>query len=300
MKVLAEEAIWGFCWAPYTTSWLSSCLEDVTPPICSQAIFFLRFTSILGGRLKSVPRNMWPDAYTIQLCFFPAHILVCVCLVSFLNSFNCALFICSYFFLISIRIAPSFLLWLFTCRKAHIRKCFSPKSPSYDVSHVSICEIQPYFNKLHYVLAVVQLVSHVWLCELQELQHARLPCPSPSSRLCSNSGPLSWWCHPTVLSSVDPFSSCLQSFPALGSFPMIRLFAAEYWPKYWSFSFSINPSNEYSGLISFRIDSFDFLAVRGSLKSLFQHYSSKASVLWCSAFFMFQHSHPYMTTRKKS
>ena len=130
------------------------------------------------------------------------------------------------------------------------------------------------------------------------LQHARPLCPLPSPRACSNSCPLSRWCHPTISSSVTLFSSCLQSFPALGSFPMIRLFAAEYWPKYWSFSFSINPSNEYSGLISFRIDSFDFLAVRGSLKSLFQHYSSKASVLWCSAFFMFQHSHPYMTTGK--
>ena len=70
------------------------------------------------------------------------------------------------------------------------------------------------------------------------------------------------------------------------------------WPKYWSFSFSVSPSNEYSALISFRIDWFDLLAVQGTLKSLLQHYSSKASILWHSAFFMVQLSHPYMTTRQ--
>ena len=70
------------------------------------------------------------------------------------------------------------------------------------------------------------------------------------------------------------------------------------WPKYWSFSFSISPSNEHSGLISFRLDWFDLLAIQGTLKSLFQHHSSKASILWCSAFFMVQLSHPYMTTGK--
>ena len=70
------------------------------------------------------------------------------------------------------------------------------------------------------------------------------------------------------------------------------------WPKYWSLSFSISPSNEYSGLISFTIDWFDFLAVQGTLKSFLQHHSSKASILWCSVFFMIQLSHPYMTTGK--
>src|SRR5574340_396254 len=86
-------------------------------------------------------------------------------------------------------------------------------------------------------------------------------------------------------------------------FPSIRIFSSESvlhirWPKYWSFSFSIGPSNEYSGLISFRIDWFDILAVQGTLKSLFQHQSSKASIFWCSVFFMVQLSHPYMTTGK--
>ena len=86
-------------------------------------------------------------------------------------------------------------------------------------------------------------------------------------------------------------------------FPSIRVFSNESvlrirWPKYWSFSFSISPSNEYSGLISFRMDWLNLLAVQGTLKSLLQHYGSKASVLWCSAFFIVQLSHPYMTTGK--
>ena len=82
---------------------------------------------------------------------------------------------------------------------------------------------------------------------LHGLQHARLPCPSPSLGACSNSCPLINWFHPTISSSASPFSSCLRSFPASGSFPMSALHVR--WPKYWSFSFSISPSNEYSGLI---------------------------------------------------
>ena len=131
----------------------------------------------------------------------------------------------------------------------------------------------------------------------RELQHTRLSCPSPTPGACSNSCPLSQWCHPTISSAVVPFSSHLQSFPASGSFPMSKFFCTR-WPKYWSFSFSMNPSNEYSGLISFRMDWLDLLAVQGTLKSLLQHHSSKASILQCSAFFIVQLSHPYMTTGK--
>ena len=130
-----------------------------------------------------------------------------------------------------------------------------------------------------------------------ELKHARLPCPSLSPRVCSNSCPLSWWYHPTISSSVASFSSCLQFFPASESFSMSQFFASG-GQSVGSFSFSISLSNEYSGLISFRIDWFDLLAVQGTLKSLLQHYSSKASILWHSAFFMIQISHPYMTTGK--
>ena len=98
------------------------------------------------------------------------------------------------------------------------------------------------------------------------------------------------------LISVVPFSSCPQSFPASGSFQMSQLFRIR-WPKYWSFSFNISPSSEYPGLISFRMDWLDLLAVQGTLKSLLQHHSSKASVLWVSAFFIVQLSHPYILTK---
>ena len=96
-------------------------------------------------------------------------------------------------------------------------------------------------------------------------------------------------CHPLLLLS--------------SIFPSIRVFSNESalrirWPKYWSFSFSVSPSNEHPGLISFRIDWLDLLAIQGTLKSLLQHHSSKASILWRSAFFIVQLSHPYMTTGK--
>ena len=128
------------------------------------------------------------------------------------------------------------------------------------------------------------------------LQHSRLPCSSLSCGICSDSWPLSRWCHPTISSSVASFS-CSQSFPASRSFSKESALHIR-WPKEWSFSFSISPSNEYSQLISFRMDWFDLLAVQGTLKSLLWHHSSKASILQCSAFFMVHFSHPYMTTGK--
>ena len=94
-----------------------------------------------------------------------------------------------------------------------------------------------------------------------------------------------------------PFSSHLQSFPASGPFSNESVLHIR-WPKYWSFSFSISPSNEHPGLISFRRDWLDLLAVQGTLKSLLQHHSSKATILWRSAFITVQLSHPYMTTGK--
>ena len=129
-----------------------------------------------------------------------------------------------------------------------------------------------------------------------ESQHARPPCSSPSPGVHSDSCPSSPGCHPAIASSVVPFSSCPQSFPASESFPMSQLCMR--WPKYWSFSFSIIPSKEIPGLISCRMDSLDLLAVQGTLKSLLQHHSSKASILRRSAFFTVQLSHPYMTTGK--
>ena len=130
----------------------------------------------------------------------------------------------------------------------------------------------------------------------RESQHARLPSPSPTPGVHSDSHPSSRWCHPAISTSVIPFSSCPQSLPA-------SVFSSEStlhmrWPKYWSFSFSISPSKEIPGLISFRMDWLDLLAVQGILKSLLPHHSSKASILWHSAFFTVQLSHPYMTTGK--
>ena len=128
------------------------------------------------------------------------------------------------------------------------------------------------------------------------LQHTRPPRPSPTPGVYSNSCPLSQWCHPTI-------SSCHTLLLLPSIFPRIRVFSNESalrirWPNDWSFSFNISPSNEYSGLISFRMDWFDLLVVQGTLKSLLQHHSSKASILRCSAFFIIQLSHPYMTTGK--
>ena len=113
-------------------------------------------------------------------------------------------------------------------------------------------------------------------------------------RACSNSCPSSQWSHPTISSSVIPFSSYLQSVPASGSFQMSQFFTS----GAQSFSFNISPSNEYSGLISFRMDWLDLLAVQRILKSHLQYHSSKASILWHSAFFIVQLSHLYMTTGK--
>ena len=128
------------------------------------------------------------------------------------------------------------------------------------------------------------------------LQHARLYCPSPTARTCSNSCPIE---------SVMPSNHLILCRPLFlpSIFPSLRAFSNESvlrirWPKYWSFSFSISPSNKYSGLISFRMDWLDLLAVQGALKSLLQHHSSKASVLRHSAFFIVQLSHPYTTTGK--
>ena len=127
------------------------------------------------------------------------------------------------------------------------------------------------------------------------LQHARPPCPSPTPGAYSNSCPL-----------IMPSNHLILCRPLLllpSIFPSIRVFSNESalrirWPKYWSFSFNISPSDEYSWLISFRMDWLDLLAVQGTLKSLLQHHSSKVSILQCSAFFTVQLSHPYMTTGK--
>ena len=130
------------------------------------------------------------------------------------------------------------------------------------------------------------------------LQHTRIPCPTPTPRARSN--------KLISIVSVMPSNHFILCCPLLllpSVFPRIRVFSNESihpirWPKYWSFSFSISLSNEYSGLSSFRMDWFDLLVVQGTLKSLLQHRSSKAPILQCSVFFIVQLSHPYTTTGK--
>ena len=162
------------------------------------------------------------------------------------------------------------------------------------VGHSSISSMSSYYvhSSVQFSCSVVS--DSLWP---HGLQLARPPCPSPTPGVYSNSCPLSWWCHPTILSSVVPFSS----WPSI--LPSIRVFSNESalrirWPNYWSFSFNISPSSEHPGLISFRMDWIDLLAVQGILKSLLQHHSWRASILQHSAFFTVQLSHPYMTTGK--
>ena len=138
----------------------------------------------------------------------------------------------------------------------------------------------------------VQLLSCVWLFATSWLQHISPPCPSPTPGVHPDSHPLSQWCHPAVSPSVVPFSSCPQSLPASESFSNESTLRMR-WPKYWSFSFSIIPSKEIPGLISFRMNWLDLLAVQGTLKSLLQHHSSKSSILQSSAFFTVQLSHTF-------
>ena len=156
---------------------------------------------------------------------------------------------------------------------------------------------------------VIIFINMVYMCSVQfshsvvsdslqphGLQHARPPCPSPVLRVYWNSCP--WVCD-----AIQHLIFCCPLLLLPLIFPSIRVFSSEStfhirWPKYWSFSFSISPSNEHSGLISFRMDWLDLLAVQGTVKSLLQHHSSKASILQDSAFFIVQLSHPYMTTGK--
>ena len=150
--------------------------------------------------------------------------------------------------------------------------------------------------ELHEKFTSVQSLSRVWPFATPWTAHqASLSIIKTQSlpKLMS----LSQWCHPTISSSVLPFSSCLESFPASRSFQMSQLFASG-GQSIGSFSFNISPNNEHSEMISFRMDWLDLLVVQGILKSLLQHHSSKASSLRCSVFFKVQFSHPYMTTGK--
>jgi len=129
-----------------------------------------------------------------------------------------------------------------------------------------------------------------------ELQHARFSCPSLSLGVCPNSCPLSWWCHPTISSSVAPFSSCPQPFPAPGSFPVSQQFTSDGQSTEASASASVLPMN-IQGWFPLGLTTLISLLSR-TPKSLLQHHNSKVSILKCSIFFMVQFSQPYMTTGK--
>ena len=137
----------------------------------------------------------------------------------------------------------------------------------------------------------VQSLSRVYLFLNPWTEECQASLSITNSQSFSNSRPSSWWCHQTISSSVVPFS-CLQSSPALSSFLISQCFASG------DQNIEASASNEYSRLISFWMDWLDLLAAQRTLKSLLQHHSSKASILWCSAFFIGQLSHPYMTTEK--
>ena len=129
------------------------------------------------------------------------------------------------------------------------------------------------------------------------MQHARIPCLPLSPRVCSNSMSIESMMPSNHLTLYCPLLLLPSVFPTIRVFSNVLALHIR-WPKYWSFSFSISPSNEYSGLISFRIDWLDLLSVQGTLRSLIQHHSSKASILRCSALLILQLSHPHMTTGK--
>ena len=152
---------------------------------------------------------------------------------------------------------------------------------------------------LNYQISSVQFSHSVVSNSLRprESQHAGPPCSSPTPRAHSTSCPSSWWWRLTISSSVVPFSSCLQSFPASGSFQMSQFFASGGQNIGVSISVSV-VSSEYSGLNSFRMDWLDCLVVQGTLKSLLQHHSSKTLITQHSVLFIVQLSHPYMTTGK--
>ena len=174
--------------------------------------------------------------------------------------------------------------------------CYSRDCPCHFPSlYLVFCRISfphcwkcwPQFSSVRFSRSVIP--KSLWPLESQ---HVKPPCPSPTPRVQPNSCPSSQWCHPAISSFVVPLSSCPQFLPASESFPMSQLFT---WGGQSTgvFSFSIIPSKEIPGLISFRMDWLDLLAVQRTLKSLLQHHSSKASILRCSAFFTVQHIHTW-------
>ena len=215
-------------------------------------------------------------------------LIICVIMAAFLISFW------NFFF--------AFTAWLSACGKSPsfwpISAFDAPSSLRLIISGFKVRDVR-LFLTLEHLAVTIQFSCSVVSDSLQPHgpQHARPPCPSPTPRVRSL----------TLMSieSVMPSNHLILCSPLL-----LQLLFSQHqglssesalrirWPKYWSFSFNISPTNEYPGLISFRMDWLDLLAVQGTLKTLLQHHSSKASIFWRSAFFTVQLSHPYMTSGK--
>ena len=191
--------------------------------------------------------------------------------------------------------------WAFTPRKPELKETHIPQILIFQGLKINIIlgnngeKIQKKFKRGSMVLNASKSLKSRWLlfrCSVVSdslqpggQQHARLPCPPPTLGACSDSCPLSQWCHPTISSPVVPFFCCPQSFPATGSFPLSWLFISS--GQTTRVSASVLPIS-IQGFVSFRIDWFDLLGVQGTLKSLLQQHSSKASILQPSDFFMIQ------------
>ena len=187
---------------------------------------------------------------------------------------------------------PFLFLFLFGLSLAKITSTVLLINRSAEFKYLSLSQSQGEFSSVQFSRSVMSdsLQPH-------EPQHARPPCPSPTPGVHPNPCPLSQWCHPTISFSVVPFSSCPQAFPASESFQMSQLFASGGQSIGVAASKSVLSMNTQDWS-PFRMDWLDLLAVQGTLKSLLQHHSSKASILQRSAFFIVQLSHLYMTTGK--
>ena len=208
-------------------------------------------------------KSMWCTGGTMVYVY--TYIYMYMCLYIFLWAPNC--------------IPKPLLLWLVWILSFYFRRLFGKKK-SLIILKID-CDMMTLSKLIYwYVKIVAQLLSCVRLFATSGLQHTKLHSPLLSPGVCSNSCTWNQWWHSTALSSVAPFSSCPPSFPSSASFPMSQSAFRIRWTKYWSFSFSTSPSNQYSGLVSFRTDWIDLRAVQGAFKSFLQCHSSKGSILW--------------------
>ena len=178
-------------------------------------------------------------------------------------------------------------LWMVDCHH-EIKRCFFLEK-SYNKPRQHIKKLRHHFvNKVR----ISSVAQSCLTLKPHGLKHARPPCPSPTPRVCSNSCLSSWWCHPPAHPLSSPFPPTFNHSQHQGLFQCVS--SLHQVAKVLEFQLSICPSNEYSGLISFRMDLLNILAVQRTLKSLLQHHSSKASILWCSTLWSNSHIHTWL------